>query len=169
MKAGEKTPQPTKELASDYVTALSSGATKLRFSIPEEMIVIARVALILIVGLLVCSASSLAQTEATLKAEVQVCISIVDRSPEGAGTTFSGARSVWCWSKITGAEGGQTTVTHVWLYEGAEMARVELPVRSSSWRTWSQKNPYGKEGNWEVQVLDASGNQLGSVKFTVTK
>lgn len=130
---------------------------------------LARVALILTVGLLICSGSPLAQTEATLKAEVQVCVSIVDRSPEGAGTTFSGARPVWSWSKITGAAGSQTTVTHVWLYEGTEMARVELPVRSSSWRTWSQKNPYGKMGNWEVQVLDASGNQLASVKFTITK
>jgi hypothetical protein len=113
---------------------------------------------------------AVAQTESTLMAEVQVCTSVVDRVPQGTDTTFSiTVGSVYCWSKITGAAVGETSVTHVWMHEGVEMARVELPVRSASWRTHSQKNLYGKSGNWEVQVLDSTGKMLASTKFKIVE
>ena len=106
--------------------------------------------------------------EPVLKAELVVCTSVVDRTPQGTDTTFSlSAGSLYCWSKVTGAS-GETTVTHVWLHNGEVLAQVPLPVRSTSWRSWSQKNLYGMVGNWEVKVVDATGNTLGRVSFTVT-
>jgi hypothetical protein len=127
--------------------------------------------LILVASIAVClSFSALAQTPAQseLKAELAVCISVVDRTPQGTDTTFAlSVGSLYCWSKVTGAS-GETTVTHVWLHNGEVVAQVPLPVRSSSWRSWSQKNLYGMTGNWEVKVVDATGNTLGRVAFTVT-
>ena len=127
--------------------------------------------LILVASIAVClSFSALAQTPAQseLKAELAVCISVVDRTPQGTDTTFAlSVGSLYCWSKVTGAS-GETTVTHVWLHNGEVLAQVPLPVRSTSWRSWSQKNLYGMVGNWEVKVVDATGNTLGRVSFTVT-
>lgn len=128
-----------------------------------------RITLVALGIAVITSVAAVAQTtETSLKADVQICTGIVDRMPQGADTTFSATvGAVYGWSKITGATSGEATVTHVWLHEGTEVARVELAVRSVAWRTWSQKNLYGKTGSWEVRVLDPAGNQIGSVKFTV--
>ena len=105
-----------------------------------------------------------------MSAEVAVCSAVVDREPNGAGDTFSADVGELClWSKITGAE-GETTVTHVWSFNGQEMASVELPVRSASWRTWSRKTiDPSWVGDWEVKVLDASGSVIGSTAFKTAK
>jgi len=126
--------------------------------------------LILVATIVVClTASVQAQTPAQseLKAELAVCTSVVDRTPQGTDTTFAlSVGSLYCWSKVTGSS-GETTVTHVWMHNGEVVAQVPLVVRSSSWRSWSQKNLYGLTGNWEVKVVDATGNTLGRVVFTV--
>jgi hypothetical protein len=125
-----------------------------------------------VASIVVClSLSVQAQTPAQseLKAELAVCTSVVDRTPQGTDTTFAlSVDSLYCWSKITGSS-DETTVTHVWLHEGEVLAQVPLPVRSSYWRTWSVKKLYGMGGNWEVKVIDATGNTLGRVSFTVTQ
>jgi hypothetical protein len=124
------------------------------------------------VTIVVCLSLSLhaqTPTEPVLKAELVVCTSVVDRTPQGGDTTFAlSVDSLYCWSKITGSS-DETTVTHVWLHEGEVLAQVPLPVRSSYWRTWSVKKLYGMAGNWEVKVIDATGNTLGRVSFTVTQ
>ncbi|HVP07867.1 MAG TPA: DUF2914 domain-containing protein [Candidatus Acidoferrum sp.] len=106
--------------------------------------------------------------EQTLKAEVQVCTGITDRMPTGGGTSFGAdVGALYCWCKITGAK-TETTIKHVWSFNGKEMASVELPVKSVAWRTNSQKKILPAwTGNWEVKVVDAAGNTLGSVAFTV--
>jgi hypothetical protein len=61
-----------------------------------------------------------------------------------------------------------TVIKHVWLYKGEEMATVELPVRSSSWRTYSYKTiPPEWSGDWVVKVIDASGNVMKAVPFKI--
>ncbi|MEW5795214.1 MAG: DUF2914 domain-containing protein [Candidatus Zixiibacteriota bacterium] len=107
-------------------------------------------------------------TAPSLSAEAEVCTAVVDRMPSGGGTIFGAdVGTLCCWSRITGAV-GETTIVHIWSYNGKEMAVVELPVRSSSWRTHSRKNILPEwTGNWEVKVVDADGNTLKSVAFTV--
>ena len=47
---------------------------------------------------------------------------------------------------------------------------VDLPVKSASWRTYSSKTiPEYWTGDWEVRVVDAEGNTLASIPFTVGK
>lgn len=91
---------------------------------------------------------------------------IQEREPaEVADSFLSSVGKLYCFSHIVGAE-QETRVTHVWLFEGQEMARIELPVRSASWRTWSSKNLNpGWTGAWEVKILDDQGNLLSSVPF----
>lgn len=94
---------------------------------------------------------------------------IQDREPVGEGTTFpADVGELVCFTKITGAE-GETAIYHVWMRGGEEKARVELPVRSSSWRTYSRKKiPAEWAGEWTVKVEDAQGGLLQELAFTVT-
>ena len=88
------------------------------------------------------------------------------RTLVGEAETFaSDVPSVYCLSRIHGLS-GDTTVTHAWYHEGVTRAKVELPVRSENWRTWSSKRMLpGWTGTWEVKVLDADGTVLASATF----
>ncbi len=74
---------------------------------------------------------------------------------------------LFCFTRVAGASGG-TSIFHVWYRNGVEMARVELPVRSSDWRTWSSKRlvPHWR-GEWRVEVLDPAGELLRSLSFNL--
>ena len=103
-----------------------------------------------------------------LMVEVQLCTGIEERMPTGAAESFSAdIEKVYLWCQVTDAA-DTTVIKHVWSYEGKEMAAVELPVKSSAWRTWSYKTILPEwTGNWEVKVLDAAGDVLKAVSFTV--
>ena len=90
------------------------------------------------------------------------------RSLVGEATVFpAGTATIYCRTRITGAV-EPTTVTHVWYHEGRTLARVELAVGSSDWRTYSSKRLLATwTGRWEVKVLDAAGTVLDGVSFTV--
>jgi len=83
-----------------------------------------------------------------------ICESIENRSPVNEGAVFSSDISkVYCFTRILGAD-SETIISHVWYWQGREMARVALSVQASSWRTWSSKNmlPMCK-GNWKVEIV----------------
>jgi len=66
---------------------------------------------------------------------IVIAPTIQDREPSGAADSFLGSvGKLYCFSHIIGAD-QEASVTHVWFWKGKEMARMELPVRSSSWRT----------------------------------
>ncbi|RMH43608.1 MAG: DUF2914 domain-containing protein, partial [Gammaproteobacteria bacterium] len=57
---------------------------------------------------------------------------------------------------------------HVWYWQDREMARVDLPVRSSNWRTWSSKRILPEwTGPWRVVVEDAAGKVVAEKVFRV--
>ena len=106
--------------------------------------------------------------ESALTVEAQLCTGIDERMPTGAAESFdANVEKVYLWCQVTGAA-DTTVVKHVWSYEGKEIATVELPVKSTAWRTWSYKTILPEwTGNWEVKVLDAAGDVLKAVPFTV--
>jgi hypothetical protein len=56
----------------------------------------------------------------------------------------------------------------VWFFDGNERARVDLGVKSSSWRTYSSKIIQPHEiGKWRVEVEDFAGNVLKTLEFEV--
>jgi hypothetical protein len=117
---------------------------------------------------LLLSAQEAAKPAATLSVETAVCTAVTDRAAVGTADNFppeSGKLFLWC--KVTGAAAG-TAISHVWLHDGKEVAKVELTLGGSSWRTWSSKTiPASWTGNWEVKVLGPDGAELKSVTFTV--
>jgi len=90
------------------------------------------------------------------------------RQITGPADTFCAAVGrVYCLTRVVGAA-DSTSVTHVWYHEGRTLARVELPVRSADWRTWSSKRILPAwTGNWEVAVLDAAGVVLARHAFRI--
>ncbi len=98
-----------------------------------------------------------------------ICTSVEERAPVDADTTFSVTdETLCCFTKITGAE-DETTISHVWYWGDVERARVELTIRGISWRTYTSKRIQEHEvGAWRVDILDAEGTVLKSVRFTVT-
>lgn len=112
--------------------------------------------------------SALGAQEGVSVEKMVFCTSIEDREPAGADTAFAPTtEQVYCFTKIMGAA-DTTAVTHVWFYEDKEMARVELPVRSKSWRTWSSKKLLAQwTGKWRVDVLLPDGAVIASKEFKV--
>jgi hypothetical protein len=100
-------------------------------------------------------------------ARAVVCAEVVDREPVGAAEKFDAqVERLFCFTEIRGLEG--TTITHAWIHEGKTRARVELPVRSNRWRTWSTKKVSPDwTGQWQVKVLDADGIVLSTQEFVV--
>jgi hypothetical protein len=98
-----------------------------------------------------------------------ICKDVVDHEPVDSGNSFTvSVGKLYCFTKITGAQ-SPTHITHVWLFDGTERARVELAVNAVSWRTFSSKIIQQHElGAWRVDVLDAEGNVLKSLDFEVT-
>ncbi len=102
-------------------------------------------------------------------AEGVICTDVVDRQPVGANTSFAAPiEKLCCFTRITGVE-DPATITHVWYFGDIERARIELSVRSINWRTHSSKVIQAHEiGPWRVDVLDAAGAVITSIRFTIT-
>ncbi|PLX94208.1 MAG: DUF2914 domain-containing protein [Desulfuromonas sp.] len=99
-------------------------------------------------------------------AEGVITTQVVDHAPIDELESYPAQLGkLFCFTRIIGAE-GETTVTHVWFYQDQEMARIDLPVRSPSWRTYSSKNILPQwAGDWKVQVLDDAGLEIGVIPF----
>lgn len=107
--------------------------------------------------------------EAALQVEqMDICTAVEDRQPVGVDTSFSTeVERVFCFTKIIGAE-DTTKISHVWYYNDKEMARLELPVKYKSWRTWSSKRIIPEwTGDWRVEILSDAGTVLASKTFKV--
>jgi hypothetical protein len=99
-----------------------------------------------------------------------VCKGIEQGEPTEAGKSFipeDGVLRLCCFSEIAGAA-GPDMVYHVWRWGDREMARVELEVKSSRWRTWSTKRILDEwRGEWHVDITDSSGGVLTRLEFSV--
>lgn len=124
----------------------------------------------LIMGLLLFAGGTFAQDAPAPVVDIAFGTDIDRESRELVGETavFSaGIENITCLTRLMGLA-APTSVTHVWYRDGKTMARVDLNVASSNWRTWSSKRLMPDwTGHWEVKVLDSDGRVLGSAGFDV--
>lgn len=106
------------------------------------------------------------QGSAQVSVEAQIARQIVDKMPEGPGTSFSvDVGEVFCWTRVTGASG--TEIQHVWIHDGMEFS-VTLEIGGSPWRTWTSKTiPPEWAGEWRVEIRDGDGILIDTRSFTV--
>ena len=129
------------------------------------------VVLALLTTFLCLPAAILAQEATSLEVGVAaICRDVVDREPVDAGISFSASvGQLCCFTKIIGAQ-SPTQITHVWYFGDVERARVDLPVNSDNWRTFSSKLIQPNEiGSWRVSVLDSEGAVLKDLQFEITE
>lgn len=109
-----------------------------------------------------------AQSQAMDVVEGLITTQISDRQPVDSVQSYpASSGKLFCFTRIIGAA-GDSRVFHVWYHGEREMARVELSVRSSDWRTWSSKSLLpGWTGDWRVEVVDDEGNLLQTISFSL--
>jgi len=131
-----------------------------------------RTGLILLCGLLLTVSAALAQPPAAPGGTVDMAFGTgIDRETRalvGKSTAFDAqTEQIYCFTRVKGLV-PPAAVTHAWYLNGKTMARVELNIGSGNWRTWSAKRIRADwTGDWEVKVLDATGQVLASESFTV--
>ena len=114
------------------------------------------------------TASAAAQKQPGLVLEeIQFYTAVEDRQPSSVGSVFpEDLDKLYCFTKIGGAD-RTTYVYHVWYFGNKEIARVKLPVKSKSWRTWSSKNLHMGLGYGYVEIVSESGDILGRAEFKI--
>ncbi len=115
--------------------------------------------------------SSHAQQSGALKvASASICENVVNREAVGSGTNFAvSVGRLYCFSNIGDIQ-NPTEIVHTWYYGETQRASVSLGVNPPSWRTYSSKIIQAHEiGTWRVEILDASGNLLETVRFEITQ
>lgn len=97
-----------------------------------------------------------------------VTTQIMDREPLNDGAAFSPSMgAVYYFTEVKGAD-TPTYITHIWYYEGREMAQIPLSVDGARWRTWSSKQIVQEwTGSWRVEAVDADGHVLSSQTFEI--
>lgn len=125
-----------------------------------------------IMALLLAAAVSAQELTAVvdgIQVELEVASGISERMPTGMAASFGAdVGKVFAWCRVTGAA-DTTSIRHMYYYNGEEMATVDLPVKSPSWRTWSSKDILPQwVGDWEVKVFNASGSLLAAKAFSIT-
>jgi len=98
-----------------------------------------------------------------------ICEDVIDRKPVGVGNSFEASvGKLCCFTKITGAY-SHIEISHVWYFGDTERFKINLPVKSSSWRTYSSKKIQAHEtGDWHVDVLGPEGEVLRTLHFKIT-
>ena len=111
-----------------------------------------------------------AQQAGELKISSTVCENVANREAIGAGTVFAfSVGRLYCLSNIADIQ-NPTEIVHAWYYGETQRARVTLGVNPPRWRTYSSKIIQAHEiGAWRVEILDASGNRMETVRFEITK
>jgi Protein of unknown function (DUF2914) len=99
---------------------------------------------------------------------IAICAGVENRQPVGSDSVFTAdAGKLYCFTSIN-SQTEMSEISHVWFYNDKEMARINLPVKAKTWRTWSAKTilPVWK-GNWRVEVQDSSGKVITSTSFHI--
>ena len=115
--------------------------------------------------------SSHAQQAGALSVEsASICTGVANREAVDAGTSFAvSIGRLYCFSKLADIQ-ESTDIVHVWYYGETERARISLGVNPPAWRTYSSKIIQAHEiGAWRVEILDASGNLLETLKIETTR
>ncbi len=126
-----------------------------------------RISSLFFMFVLLLSSGLLAQNSSSIAVDnIAICTSIEKWQPVGTDSVFSAdAGKLYCFTKIN-SQTDTSEISHVWFYQDKQMAKINLPVKAKSWRTWSAKTimPAWK-GNWKVEVQDSNGNVIESISF----
>jgi hypothetical protein len=99
--------------------------------------------------------------------EAVIAAEIDNLTPAKTGTQFDAEIGrIYCFTRVTGNQG--SLIRHLWFQGDTIVMEVELPVRSSNWRTYSMKTIGDLSvGKWRVDVTSEDGTVLATIPFTI--
>jgi len=112
----------------------------------------------------------LAQEGSLTISDISITTRIVRGNPVDSVQRISSSsiRELYCFTKVTASEDAERQIVHEWYRNDEIVSRCVLPVKSTSWRTYSKKLvTRDMAGDWRVDVLDSAGNLLKTTKFTL--
>jgi hypothetical protein len=75
-------------------------------------------------------------------------------------------KNLYCYTRTAAPAGTDSSIKHIWYKGDEKVGEYTLPVKGEKWRTYSKKSiQKGWSGDWRVEVIDASGKLLKTVKF----
>lgn len=100
-----------------------------------------------------------------------------NRSPENSLVVISREQlrqGIFAYTAIHAPRGLNERIYHVWRHEGLEVDRIALDInggRQGGYRAWTHKRnfPSTVVGNWQVQVVTETGQQIGVLRFRVVE
>lgn len=120
----------------------------------------------LLLGILLTLILMTAPARALEVVEAVVTTAVVAREPVDEVEVFPAQTGkLYCFTRVVGAS-EPTVVSHLWYHGEQLMSRVELPVSSPDWRTWSAKRFAGEaHGEWRIEIQGADGQVLRQITF----
>lgn len=110
-----------------------------------------------------------AASSSGLTVEAKTCKNLANREPVDVTDTFKVADGqVITFSRVTGGAGSE--IHHVYFIGDKQLDDITLKVNGSPWRTNSKKTlraDAGMTGDWRVEIRDAGGSVLETLKFKV--
>lgn len=102
--------------------------------------------------------------------EAVMCEGVQDGLPVNQTIIFNVSKtSAYCWSEFdpVPADG---VVYHEWYRKGVLITRKKLAVHTPRWATYSRL-PLRQEdvGPWHIDITDANGNILKTLRFSITE
>lgn len=93
---------------------------------------------------------------------------VTDREPAQAPQPVpADVRQLYYFTEVIEA-GAPTTITHIWYWQGRQVAAIPLEVRGPRFRTWSSKTILPTwTGEWRVEAHGPDDSVLSSQSFTV--
>jgi hypothetical protein len=102
---------------------------------------------------------------------VQALVSedVKDGIPQAASLAFSiAAGKVYCYTLFDGIS-EDTVIYHHWIFRDRPSARIRLALRAPRWATFSSiQLREADRGPWRVEIVDAGGRILKTLRFSVT-
>lgn len=98
-----------------------------------------------------------------------VCEDIKDGIPAFPAVTFPiSAGKIYCYTFFDQLS-EDTVVYHQWFFRDKPSSRIRLPLKQPRWSTYSSiQMREADKGPWRVEVSDASGRVLKTLRFSVT-
>lgn len=100
-----------------------------------------------------------------------ICEQVADHRAVNPGDVFSRhVGKLYAFTRIIGPfhEDLENHVTHVWYWGEVERARIQLPLKSSNWGTYSSKIIQRHEtGDWHVELLDSHNERIAVFRFKI--
>lgn len=84
------------------------------------------------------------------------------------------SEGLYAFTAISAPRGLNERIYHVWRRDGVEVDRIALEInggRKGGYRAWTHKRnfPEAVLGNWQVQVVTETGQQIGVLRFKVVE